>query len=68
MRRPYVIYETYYSSDEKKVVKSFVADYYDEDAALDKYYRIKDSGNITLEKSVGNHIYTWNERHEEWEN
>ena len=67
MRRPYVIYESYYSSKERKVVKKIVADYYSEESALDQYNLLKDNGNIILEKSVGNHVYTWNEAHEEWE-
>lgn len=67
MRRPYVIYESYYSSTQHKVVKKLVADYYSEETALDQYNLLKDSGNIILEKSVGNHVYTWNEAHEEWE-
>lgn len=67
MRRPYVIYEVYYSAKEGRVVRTFVNDYYTEEAALDQYNLLKYNSSIVLEKNVANHIYTWNEAHEEWE-
>lgn len=67
MRKPYIVYEQFYSATAGKVVKAKVADFYVEESARDYFNINKADYNLTLEKSVGNHVYTWNDAHEEWE-
>jgi len=68
MQLKYTIYEKYFDTTLGEIIQVEVRKFADEEEAIEFFDDNNDRDNLILiKRELGNRVYTWNSKYEEWE-